>query len=102
MVSMLTPSALDRVLFEPRSGHTKRYKIGICCFSITCPAIRIKSKDGFALCLSVGIHVDLPVDCYFNEQFRCRNGESLRHIERKLSLPIKSIAYSYKPIKIHT
>jgi hypothetical protein len=32
MVSMLTSSALDRV-FEQRSGQTKDFKIGICCFS---------------------------------------------------------------------
>ena len=32
MVSMLAKSAIDRG-FEPRSGQTKDYKIGICCFS---------------------------------------------------------------------
>ena len=32
MVSMLASSAVDRG-FEPRSGLTKDYKIGICCFS---------------------------------------------------------------------
>ena len=31
MVSVLASSAIDRV-FEPRSGQTKHYKIGICCF----------------------------------------------------------------------
>ena len=32
MVSMLVSSAVDRE-FEHRSGQTKNYKIGICCFS---------------------------------------------------------------------
>ena len=32
MVSVLTSSAVDRG-FETRSGQTKDYKIGICCFS---------------------------------------------------------------------
>jgi len=32
IVSMLGSSAVDRG-FEPRTGQTKDYKIGICCFS---------------------------------------------------------------------
>jgi hypothetical protein len=32
MVSMLSSSAVARA-FESRSGQTKDYKIGICCFS---------------------------------------------------------------------
>jgi hypothetical protein len=32
MASVLTSSAVDRG-FEPRSGHTEDYTIGICCFS---------------------------------------------------------------------
>ena len=32
MVSVLAPSLVDRG-FEPRSGQTKDYTIGICCFS---------------------------------------------------------------------
>ena len=32
MVSVVASSAVDRG-FEPRSGQTKDYKIGICCFS---------------------------------------------------------------------
>ena len=31
--------------FEPRLGHTKDYKIGICCFSAKHTALRRKSKD---------------------------------------------------------
>jgi hypothetical protein len=32
-------------VFEPRSGQTKDYKIGICCFSAAHVALRRKSKD---------------------------------------------------------
>ena len=44
MVSVLCSSAVDRE-FEPRSGQTKDYKIGICCFSAKHAALRRKSKD---------------------------------------------------------
>ena len=47
MVSMLTSSEVDRG-FEPRSGQSKDYKIGICYFSAKHVALRSKSKD----CLS--------------------------------------------------
>ena len=46
MVSVLASSAVDRG-FEPRSGQTKDYKIGICCFSAK-HALRSKSKDWLA------------------------------------------------------
>ena len=44
MVSVLASSAVDRG-FEPRSGKTKNYEIGICCFSAKHTALRKKSKD---------------------------------------------------------
>ena len=44
MDSVLTPSAVDR-RFEPRSGKTKDYKIGIRCFPSKHAALRRKSKD---------------------------------------------------------
>ena len=44
MVSVLAASAVARV-FEPRSGQTKDYAIGICCFSAKQAALRRKSKD---------------------------------------------------------
>jgi hypothetical protein len=44
MVSVLTSSAVDRG-FEPWSGQTKDYKIGISCFSDKHAALRRKSKD---------------------------------------------------------
>jgi hypothetical protein len=44
MVSVLVSSVVDRG-FEPRSGQTKDYEIGICCFSAKHTALRRKSKD---------------------------------------------------------
>ena len=45
---MLTSSVVDRG-FEPRSGQTKDYKIGIYCFSTKHAALKRKSKDWLAL-----------------------------------------------------
>ena len=47
MVSVLAWSAVDHG-FVPRSGKTKDYKIGICCFSAKHAALRRKSKDWLA------------------------------------------------------
>ena len=47
MISMLSSGVVDRG-FEPRSGQTKDYKIGICCFSDKYAALRRKSKDWLA------------------------------------------------------
>jgi hypothetical protein len=47
MVSMLTSSVVDRG-FEPWSGQTKDYKIGMCCFSAKHVALRRKSKEWLA------------------------------------------------------
>jgi hypothetical protein len=44
VVSLLVSSVVDRG-FEPRSGQTKDYKIGICCFSTKHAELRRKSKD---------------------------------------------------------
>ena len=44
MVSMLAPNAVDRC-FELRSGQTKDYEIGMCCFSDKNAAFRRKNKD---------------------------------------------------------
>ena len=43
MVSMLASSRVDRV-FQFRSGQTKDYKIGICCFSVRYAALRRKRQ----------------------------------------------------------
>jgi hypothetical protein len=47
MVSMLVLSAVDR-RFDPWSGQTKDYKIGIYCFSAKHAALSRKSKDWLA------------------------------------------------------
>ena len=47
MVCVLVSSAVDR-RFVPRSGQTKDYKIGICCFYAKNAALRRKSKDWLA------------------------------------------------------
>ena len=47
MVSAVASSEVDR-WFEPRSGQTKDYKIGIGCFSAKHAALRRKSKDWLA------------------------------------------------------
>ena len=47
MVSVLASNAVDHG-FEPRSGQTKDYNIGICCFSAKHAALRRKSKDWLA------------------------------------------------------
>jgi hypothetical protein len=44
MVNMLTWSTVD-FRFEPHSGHTKEYEIGICCFSAKHTVLRRKNKD---------------------------------------------------------
>ena len=47
MVSVLASSVVDRG-FEFRSGQTKDYEIGICCFSAKHAALRGKNKDWLA------------------------------------------------------
>ena len=47
MVSVLASGVVDRD-FEPRSGQTKDYEIGICCFSTKHAALKRKSKDWLA------------------------------------------------------
>ena len=47
MGSVLASSAVDCV-FEPRSGQTKDYKIGICCFFAEHASLMRKSTDWLA------------------------------------------------------
>ena len=47
MVSLLASSVVDRG-YEPRSGRTKDYEIGICCFSVNHTSLRRKSQDWLA------------------------------------------------------
>jgi len=56
MVSVLASSAVCRGL-EPRSGQTRDYQIGICCFYAKHVALR-RMCSGGVTCLSV--------DCCFN------------------------------------
>ena len=44
MASVLASSVVDRWI-ESRSGKTKDYKLGMCCFSAKYTALRRKSKD---------------------------------------------------------
>ena len=44
---MFASSVVDHA-FKPRSGQTKDYKIGICCFSARYRALRSKYKDWLA------------------------------------------------------
>jgi hypothetical protein len=43
MVTVLASNVVDRG-FDPRSGQTKDYTIGFCCFSAKRAALRSKSK----------------------------------------------------------
>ena len=45
MVTVLASNTVGRG-FESRTGQTKDYKIGICCFSAKHAALRRKGKDG--------------------------------------------------------
>jgi hypothetical protein len=47
MVSVLVSSVVDHG-FEPLSGQTKDYEIGVCCFSTKHTALRRKGKDWLA------------------------------------------------------
>jgi hypothetical protein len=47
VVSVLASSPVDRG-FDTRSGQTKDYEIGICCFPAKHAALRKKSKDWLA------------------------------------------------------
>ena len=44
IVRVLASSVVDRG-FQPRSGQTKDYEIGICCFSAKHATLRRKNKD---------------------------------------------------------
>ena len=61
MVRVLHSSVVDRG-FDPQSGQTKDYKIGICFFSAKYAALRSKSKDRLA---PSGVTC-LPTNCCFS------------------------------------
>jgi hypothetical protein len=56
IVSMLDSSMVDRV-FEPWSGQTKDYEIGICCFSVKHAALSSNVSEGTT---------NLRTDCWFS------------------------------------
>ena len=60
MVSGLASSVVDR-RFEPWSGQTKDYQIGICCFSAKHTALRRKSKDLFQWASTIKIQLSVLV-----------------------------------------
>ena len=68
MSRVLASSAIGS-RFEPRSGQTKDYKIGICCFSAKHAVLRSKSKDGLTRNKDNVFRVDrvtcLHIDCCF-------------------------------------
>ena len=64
MISVLAYSAVDRG-FEPQSGHTKDYKISICCFSTKHTALRTGWLGIRIMCPSGA--TCLPEDCCFSE-----------------------------------
>jgi hypothetical protein len=67
MVSVFASSALDRG-FKSRSGQTKDYKIGICCFSGKHAALRRTSKDWLVRNQdNVSEWRSLFADCCFSE-----------------------------------
>ena len=68
MVSVLASSAVDRG-YESRSGQTKDYEMGMCCFSVKHAALRRKRKDWW-----LGIRIMFPseatcpsAECCFSE-----------------------------------
>jgi hypothetical protein len=65
MVSAL--SSVDRA-FEPRSGQTKYYKIGIGCFSAMHAALKITSKDWLEIMIMCPNGATcLSCDCCFSD-----------------------------------
>ena len=61
MVSLLASSAVD-CGFEPQTGQTNDYKIGICSFSTRHTSLRRNRKDWFARNWD-----DVSTDCCFSE-----------------------------------
>ena len=67
MDSTLALSAIDRG-FKPKSGKTKIYNIGICCFSAKNAALMSKSKDLFAQNRDQCVRVTcLPAHCCISD-----------------------------------
>ena len=74
MVSVLASSTVDRG-FEPRSGQTRDFIVGICCFSAKHTALRRKSKHWLARNQNnVSELGDMStMDCCFSELTLCKS-----------------------------
>ena len=66
MVSMLALKMVDHG-FEPQSGQTINYKIGVCCFSVTHAELRRKIGWHEIMIMCVSGVTCLPVECCFSE-----------------------------------
>jgi hypothetical protein len=66
MISVLASSAVDRV-FEPQSGQTKDYTIGISYLSAKHASLGRKSKDWLARNQDNVSERARSADCYFSE-----------------------------------
>jgi hypothetical protein len=80
VVSLLALSTVNRG-FEPRSGQTKDYLIGICCFSAKPKSLRSKNKDWLAIpqmnssiqdVHAAGYNADIDENAY-NAKYNTRN-----------------------------
>ena len=68
MISVLASNAVDHG-FESRSGQTKDYKIGICCFSAKHAALKRRAKTGWLgirIMYQSGVTL-LPAGCCISE-----------------------------------
>ena len=66
MVSVLALSAVD-CGFQPRSGQTKDYQIGNCCFSAKHAALKRKAKTGWLRIKCPSGATCLSTDCCFSK-----------------------------------
>ena len=69
MVRLFVSSAIDCV-FEPRSGQTKDYKTGICCFSVKHVTLRGESENSLTEIMTIcpkylSGETCLPSNCCF-------------------------------------
>ena len=68
MVSVLASSVVD-CGFDRRSGQTKDYKIGICCFSVRHAVLRKKSKVLGIMIMCPSWATCLSADCCFSGEY---------------------------------
>jgi hypothetical protein len=68
MFTVITLCVVDHV-FEPRSGQTKDYEIGIYCFSAK--GLRRNSKDCLAWIMCLRIKLNLHITMVNHVKFNC-------------------------------